>query len=301
MSLFSSLPTPSFRAARIRPLTSTICAQCRSFQSDAVLNSGHSKWSKIKHQKGAADAKKSGQRAIFSKQLTLSSKLYGPDPNMNSDLAHMIAVAKKAGMPKANIDDAIARGQGRTQTGTKLEGATLEVMLAPSMALIIDIETDNKNRSLADLRMICAKKHGGTVTPTAFLFTRRGRAVLAPRGEDQEIDDFDDVMMQALDAGAEDVEQDGDGNLVLWTQPNKTHQVAQDLSKTLDFEIHSSDIIWLCTSDKTKVDDPEAADRLAKLLVDVSEYADVLAVYHNAERGALSEGEWDAVEQAIES
>ncbi|KAI0440179.1 duf28 domain-containing protein [Xylaria telfairii] len=302
----SSLFSISVLSARI-PLSnaarSTICAQCRrSFAANAVLSSGHNKWSKIKHEKAAADKKKNTQRSGFAKMLTMYSKMYGPDPNMNTQLASVITLAKKAGMPKAGIDLAIARGQGKSETGASLETATLEVMLAPSVAMVIDIETDNKQRSLKDLRVL-VKKHGGTVTPTAFMFTRQGRAVLSHNdtARDETTTDFDEVMMQALDAGAEDVERDDEGNIVLWTQPNMTHQVAQDLAKTLSLNILSSDILWSCTSDKVKVDDADEVDVLAKLLSAIREYPDVQDVYINAERGSVSEEAWGAVEEALDS
>jgi transcriptional/translational regulatory protein YebC/TACO1 len=200
-------------------------------------------------------------------------------------------------MPKANIDVAIARGQGKSESGAGLETATLEVMMAPSIAMVVDIETDNKQRALKNLRHTI-KKYGGTVTPTAFLFTRQGRAVL--RYEDEK-GDFDDIMMQALDAGAEDVERDDDGNIVVWTQPNMTHQVAQDLAKTLNLEILSSDILWSCTSDKAKINDSETAGNLKKLISMVREDEDVQAVYINAEQGDISEEEWSGIEEALEA
>ncbi|KAJ2989392.1 hypothetical protein NUW58_g3493 [Xylaria curta] len=113
--------------------------------------------------------------------------------------------------------------------------------------------------------------------------------------------DFDEVMLRALDAGAEDVEKDDDGNFVLWTQPNMTHQVAQDLAGALRWNILSSDILWSCTSDKVKIDDPEEVSVLAKLLSVVQEYPDVQAVYINAERGDVSAEAWSAVEEALDS
>ncbi|CAJ2506870.1 Uu.00g080560.m01.CDS01 [Anthostomella pinea] len=291
--------------SRSTATASTICAQCRrSFQTNAVRYSGHNRWSKIKHEKGAADKKKTSQRSTFSKHLTLYSKLYGADPSLNSQLAAMIATAKKAGMPKANIDVAIARGQGKSSSGAGLEAATLEIMMSPSVALVVDIETDSKQRALHELRSII-KKHNGTVTPTAFLFARLGRTVLQQNNKDNgnsgSGDDFDEILMQALDAGAEDVEQDEDGNVVLWTQPNMTHQVAQNLSKELDKQILSSDIIWSCTSDKVKLDDAEATEGIAKLLASLRDYPDVQGIYGNPERGAVSEEIWSAVEENLDA
>ncbi|KAI1134919.1 YebC-like protein [Hypoxylon sp. FL0543] len=273
-----------------------ICVQCRrSFTSSSVLRSGHNRWSKIRHEKGAADAKKNAQRSIFAKNLTLYSKLYGPDPNLNSQLAALIATAKKAGMPKATIDVAIARGQGKSSTGAGLENLTIEIMMPPSVAMVVDVETENRQRALQELRTLI-KKHKATITPTAFLFTRQGRTILKGTGAD-----FDEILMQALEAGAEDVEQDENGDLVLWTQPNTTHQAAQNLSKLLSTEILSSDIIWTPTADKVKLDDEEAAAAISKLLDALQEYPGVQGVYANAERGAISEALWNAVEDNLDS
>ncbi len=209
-------------------------------------------------------------------------------------------------MPKANIDVAIARGQGKSLTGQGLESATLEVMLplsSSAVAMVIDIETDNKQRSLKDLRNI-VKKYGANVSPTAFLFERLGRTVLQQQqgaASDEEFDD-DDALMQALDAGADDVEGDGDGNMVVWTQPSATHQVAQKLSASLGRSILSSDIIYAPAGpDRVRIDDAEAATGLGSLLAAVHEYPDVQAVYANVERGEVAEEIWKTVEENLDS
>ncbi|KAI1372971.1 YebC-like protein [Hypoxylon crocopeplum] len=275
----------------------SICAQCRrSFASSSVLRSGHNRWSKIRHEKGAADAKKNVQRSIFAKNLTLYSKLYGPDPNLNSQLATVIAAAKRAGMPKASIDVAVARGQGKSSSGAGLESVTLEFMMPPSVALIVEVETENKQRALQELRNL-VKRHKGVMTSTSFLFTRLGRTTLKSKGDD----DFDEVLMQALDAGADDVEQDKNGDVVLWTQPNTTHQVAQNLSKVLSTEILSSEIIWSPTADKVKLDDAEATTAIGNFLTALQEYPDVQGVYSNAERGAIPEEIWRAVDDNLDT
>lgn len=178
-----------------------------------------------------------------------------------------------AGMPKASIDIAIARGQGKSSSGAGLETMTLEVMIPPAVAMVIDIATDNKQRALQDLRVI-VKKHNGTVTPTAFLFARFGRVVL--KGDKD--DDFDEVLMEAVEAGAEDVEQDKKGNAVLHTQPNTTHQIAQNLSQALSTEILSCEIIWSPIGDKVKLDDEEAATNISTFLTALQEYPDVQGV-----------------------
>ncbi|KAI0005696.1 YebC-like protein [Xylariaceae sp. FL0662B] len=290
-------PAPFFgRGAAVRLAMSTLSPPCwRCFNSASILSSGHNRWSKIKHEKGAADQKKNAQRSTLSKNLTLYSKLYGPDPKLNSQLAAGIAAAKKAGMPKSTIDVAIARGQGKSSSGAGLESMTLEIMMQPSVAMVIDVETDNKARALQDLRLL-VKKHNGTVTPTAFQFTRLGRTVLRAKGGD-----FDEILMQALDAGAEDVEQDEDGNVVLWTQPNMTHQAAQSLSHMLSTEILGSEIIWSPTANKVSLDDANDTTNIANFLTALREHPDVQGVYTNAERGAVSEEVWKTVEDSLDS
>ncbi|KAI1393227.1 YebC-like protein [Hypoxylon trugodes] len=281
----------------LRSTTSTvICAQCRrSFTANPVFRSGHNRWSKIRHEKGAADAKKTAQRTAFSKNLTLYSKLYGPDPNLNTQLASVITAAKKAGMPKANIDAAIARGQGKSSTGAGLESVTLEVMMPPSVAIVIDAETESKSRTLQELKLL-VKKCKGTVTPTTFMFTRLGRSILRGTG-----DEFDDVLMQALEAGAEDVEQDENGDIILLTQPNSTHQAAQNLSKALSTEILNSEILWAPTGDKIKLDDAQEVAAIGNFFAALQDNPEVQGVYANIERGSVSEEVWKTIEDNLDT
>lgn len=254
--------------------------------------------------------KKTAQRNIFAKHLTLYSKLYGGDPALNSQLASVIAAAKKAGMPKANIDAAVARGQGRSTTGQQLEAATFEVIVsgptpASSVAIVVDIESDNKTRSIKDLRVV-AKKHKALAAPTAFNFTRTGRIVLGPAADSdldttEDEDRFDDVLMAAVEAGAEDVEQLDEGNFLLWTQPGSTHHVAQTVAKELELDILESDIIYKPTAEMVAIDDEEAAQALATFLAAVKEYPDVQAVYSNAVKGAISDETWAKIDDSLDS
>ncbi|KAH8668300.1 transcriptional regulator TACO1-like protein [Xylariales sp. PMI_506] len=282
----------------IRLLRLSGCPQCfRSLSSAKPLFSGHNRWSKIRHEKGAADKKKTAERGMFAKNLTLYSRLYGANPELNTQLAKTITEAKKSGMPKANIDLAIARGQGKSSTGDKLETAMLEVMGPGSVAIIIDIEADNKQRALKDLKSI-AKKHSAIVTPTTFLFTRLGRTVLKAVASAQYT--FDDVFMQAIEVGAEDVEQDDEGNVVVWTSPTITHQTAQSLSTALSAEILTSDIIWTPAAEKARLEDEEVAKQLGDFLTAVRENPDVQAVYANAEPGRISKAAWVFIEENLD-
>lgn len=341
--LLRARPTPSalrtlVRSSPISPARptsatiSTICAQClllrrrrrqqpvfsasgKPFGTSAVQLSGHNKWSKIKHDKGRADAKKSAQRAGFTKDIQLATRLYGPDPMFNGQLVNAIAIARKAGTPKANIDAAIARGQGRSSTGASLETVVIEAMTAGSaggdgaVSLVIEVLTDNRNRALHDVRGII-KKHNAILTPTTFLFEKAGRTVLKLGGDDSKeatesssrSNDFDDVMMQAIEAGADDVEDIGDGMFVVWTPPALTHKAAQALNLgDLKAKIVESDIVWTPSQDKVRLPDAEAAQAFADFLDAVRDYNDVQAVYANVEQGDnVAEELWDAIEENLD-
>ncbi|KAK8022005.1 hypothetical protein PG993_012772 [Apiospora rasikravindrae] len=324
---------PALRTlVRCSPITSTsaisttICAQClrrrqhrgatsssnappspRPFSTTAAHLSGHNKWSKIKHDKGRADAKKSAQRGLLTKDIALATRLYGPDPKFNGALVNAVAVARKAGVPKANIDAAIARGQGRSSTGESLETVTLETMTGGgdgAVSLVIEILTDNRNRALHDVRGII-KKHNAILTPTTFLFERAGRTVLKVGGDKEvaagENNDFDDVMMQAIEAGADDVEDIGDGMFVVWTPPTLTHKAAQALNLgELKAQIVESDIVWTPSQEKVKLPDAESAQAFSDFLDAIRDYNDVQGVYANVEQGDVVQEVWDAIEENLD-
>ncbi|KAK8117297.1 uncharacterized protein PG998_005578 [Apiospora kogelbergensis] len=314
----------------------TICAQCsrrqqqpvfaypKPFSTSAAQLSGHNKWSKIKHDKGRADAKKSAQRGLLTRDIQLATRLYGPDPKMNGQLVNAIATARKAGVPKANIDAAIARGQGRSSTGASLETVVLETMTAStssgdgSVSLVIEILTDNRNRALHDVRGII-RKHNGILTPTTFLFEKAGRTVLKLGGGGDEASkdgvkivdaailpaagesDFDNVMMQAIEAGADDVEDIGDGMFVVWTPPTLTHKAAQALNLgDLKAQIVESAIVWTPSQDRVQLPDAESAQAFADFLDALRDYNDVQGVYANVEQGDITEDVWDSIEENLD-
>lgn len=137
--------------------------------------------------------------------------VFGADPKTNPRLATVIASAKKAGFPKASIESSIARGQGTSASGAALESMVIEAMLPPSIAIIVDLQTDNKARSLADLRMRL-RSHKANPTPTSHMFHKAGRIVLE-KGDGRMTPD--EVLYEAVDAGAEDVELDEGGRIVV--------------------------------------------------------------------------------------
>ena len=212
----------------------------------------------------------------------------GPDPNANPRLALAIQIAKKAGIPKSNIESAILRGQGKSTSGAALEAVTLEAMLPPSIATVIDCQTDNKLRTLADLRLL-VKDYGGNVTPIGYLFEKRGRIILRKSGGLV----LDDVLEPALDAGALDAIEDAEGRIILFTEPAYTKSTAETLTKKYKLEIEETEIIWDPNADtKAALNDEEAAKKFGEFLEKLQEVMGVQGVYMNWTKGAISDEIW---------
>ncbi|KAL0930835.1 DUF28 domain-containing protein [Colletotrichum truncatum] len=304
----------SFAARSLRDFTSrittpvprsqpTFCRQClRPLSTTPAAQSGHNKWSKIRHKKGAADAQKNNMRSQHSKTIALYSRCKGRlyavyGTNDNPQLAAAVATAKKDGVPKSVIDSAIARGQGRSATGASLETLTLEAILPPGVALIVEVETESKARSLQDLKLL-VKKHKGTTNTATFFFTRLGRVVF----EAKEGAGVDDIMDDAIEAGAEDIEADEEGNLIIWTQPNMTTSVANGVGPKFELKLLSSEIIWSANEDtKVKLDGAEEATVLGDLLSALQEFPEVQAVYGNPAKGEIPEDAWAKIEENLDS
>src|SRR3954464_2791932 len=169
--------------------------------------SGHSKWSSIKHKKGAADAKRGKLFSKLSRAIIVAAKEGGGDPANNLALAAAIEKARSYSMPKENIDRAIAQGEGEGADGAAFETVVSEGYAADGVAVLVEALTDSRNRTAADVRHAFSK-HGGSLRPTravAGLFERRGIVVVAGDGVDE-----DELMLAAAEGGAEDVAQDGD-------------------------------------------------------------------------------------------
>ncbi|CAL3966090.1 unnamed protein product [Diplocarpon coronariae] len=280
------------------PRRDFLCSRCL-FSTTLSAQSGHNRWSKIKHDKGAVDAKKNVQRSALSREIILASKLYGGDPNVNPRLAAILVNAKKAGFPKASIESAIARGQGKSSTGAALESITLEVIMPPTVAMIIETETDNKARTMMDLRHL-VKVHGGIPTPTTYLFQKKGRVEF----EAEEGKGVDEILDDAIEAGAEDVETDDDGNIVVWTEPNKTTATAEALQKSHGIKVTSSDIIWDANED-TKVpldaEQPDTIKSLVAFLDALQNESNVQGVYANCAQGNLADEDWKEVSGKLDA
>ena len=167
--------------------------------------SGHSKWATIKHKKGAADKARAKVFNKIARQLEVAAREGGPDPTSNASLRTVVQKAKGAQMTNDAIDRAIKRGAGLNDGGN-YEAITYEGYAPGGVAMLVDVLTDNRNRTSADVRNAFSKLGGSMAEPGAvgWQFSRRG--VILVKGSDE-----DTVMMAALEAGADDITADGDG------------------------------------------------------------------------------------------
>ena len=208
-----------------------------------------------------------------------------------------MAIAKKAGVPKTVIETAIARGQGRSTEGAVLESLTFDAILPPSVALLIEVETESRPRALQELNMV-VKKAKGAASPSKFFFTRVGRVVFEPSSDEI---GADQIMDDAIEAGAEDLETDQDGNIVVWTQPNQTTQICQDVGGKFGLKVLSSDIVWTANEDtRSSIDASVELERFIELLAALRANPDVQAVYSNVTRGDMTDEEWAQIEESLD-
>jgi len=188
---------------------------------------GHSKWANIKHKKAAQDAKRGKIFTRLIKEITVASRIGGPDPNTNARLRLAVDKAYESNMPKENVERAIKRGSGELE-GVNYEEVRYEGYGIAGAAVMVDCMTDNKTRTVADVRHAFTKYGGnlGTDGSVAFLFKHCGQLLFAPgTNEDQ-------VMEAALEAGAEDVITNDDGSIEVVCLPGDFMEVKQALEKT---------------------------------------------------------------------
>jgi len=196
------------------------------------------------------------------------------------------------------MEAAIARGQGKSATGAALENVSLEVIMPPTVAMIIECETDNRARTLADLRHL-VKVHGGSVTPTSYLFQKKGRLAFE---KDERNLGVDEVLDGAIEAGAEDVEMDEDGSIVVWTEPNNTTAAAEALQSSHGLKVESMDIIWDANEDtKVPLDPSDAVGKLSQLLETLQDNSSVQGIYANIAQGSLSDAEWENLQGNLDA
>ena len=232
--------------------------------------SGHSKWATTKRQKAVVDAKRGALFTKIGNQIAIAARS-GTDPNMNPSLAMVLEKARLANMPKANIERAIARVADKS--GAALSEETYEAYGPGGVGIIIETATDNKNRTMPEVRNTLNKAGGRMADPGSvmFQFERKGVIFMTDKG--------DDPMMIALDAGAEDVMDEDDGTEVT-TAPSDLMKVRQALADA-GMNITNAELQYVPTSSVPV--EGENAEKLEKLLDALDELDDVTAVHTNAE------------------
>jgi len=254
-----------------------ISNSCHSFSHLALLLSGHNRWSTIRHDKAKNDRAKSKERQILTQEIINASQMWGPDPKFNPRLGLAVAKAKQAHMSKASIEASIARGQGKNVSGQALEPVTIEAMLPGSVAAVLECLTDQKARVLQDIRYII-KDYNGMVTPTMYLFEKKGRI----RFEKKEGLNPDNFLDQAIEAGASDIDTDGNGRLLVFTEAVETKSVGEVLSKSIGLAVERLEIIWDPRKDTmVKIVSEEHAKDLEEVLSALREEQSVRDIYLN--------------------
>ena len=235
--------------------------------------SGHSKWSSIKHKKGAADAKRGKVFTRIIKELTVAARVGGGDPDSNPRLRTVVADAKAANMPADNIKRAIRRGTGE-EPGVSYEEATYEGYGPGGAALMLETLTDNKNRTVSEIRHLLSKYGGnlGQTNSVAWMFTKQGYILI----EKSKVDE-DGLMGVALDTGADDVRDDQDNWEVL-TSPEDFHRVL-DAVKGLGVETLMAEVAMLPQNYINL--EGKAAQQMLKLMGLLEDHDDVQHVWSN--------------------
>lgn len=234
--------------------------------------SGHSKWANIKIKKGKTDAQRGSIFTKIGREIAVAVKAGGPDPNSNSKLRDVIAKAKQNNMPNDTINRSIKKASGE-QGGVNYEAITYEGYGAGGVAVIVETLTDNRNRTAGDVRHLF-DKYGGSMGQTgcvSYMFNKKG-VIIADKTMDE-----DELMMVALDAGAEDIVPDDDV-YEIYTTPSDVYSVSDKL-KEAGVNVLSADTDMIADNE---IDPAGHLQSVQKLIDMLEELDDVQNVYHNA-------------------
>jgi len=237
--------------------------------------SGHSKWSTIKHKKAAVDAKRGQVFTRYIREITIAAKLGGADPEANPRLRSAIAASRGVNMPKSNIDRAIEKGVGGGE-GANIEEIRYEGYGQEGVAILVDCMTDNRNRTVSDVRSAFSKGGGnmGESGCVAWMFHQKGLFVF----DHQEVDE-DALMEAALEAGAEDVRERADeGYFEVTSSPADFVQV-QEAMEAANLKYQVAEISWI--PENTVHVEGDSAGKLLHLIERLEELDDVQNVYAN--------------------
>jgi YebC/PmpR family DNA-binding regulatory protein len=237
--------------------------------------SGHSKWSSIKHKKGAADAKRGKLFSKLSRAIIVAAKEGGGDPANNLALQNAIEKARSYSMPKDNIDRAIAKGSGEGADSEAFETVVYEGYGPEGVAVIVEALTDNRNRTASDVRHAFTK-HGGSLGATgavAWQFERRGVVIVPAEGVDE-----DELFLAAADGGADDV--DRDGSVFQVTSAPESLAAVREAIDGAGFTVDSAELMMV-PKNTVAVDDEAKAKQVMRLIDTLEDNDDVQEVFAN--------------------
>src|ERR1051325_10092875 len=237
---------------------------------------GHSRWAKVKHFKGGIDAKRGKIFSKLGKEISVAAKIGGGDPGLNPRLRMVLLKCRMASMPKENIERAIKKGTGAGET-VNFEDLTYEIYAPHGVALLVEISTDNRNRTASEIRSLATKAGGSIATAGSVsrLFQRKGQIIVARDAANE-----DQLMEAALEAGAEDFKADAQGYEIL-TEPASFEAVHKQI-EARGLKPAAAEITWLPALTVPLSGEP-AVTAVHKLIDALEENDDVKDVYSNAE------------------
>ncbi|MGO1666282.1 YebC/PmpR family DNA-binding transcriptional regulator [Flaviflexus sp.] len=239
--------------------------------------SGHSKWATTKHKKAALDAKRGKLFARLIKNIEVAGRTGGPDPAGNPTLYDAIQKAKKNSVPADNIDRALKRASGEGEDGVQYESIMYEGYASGGVAILIECLTDNRNRAASELRVALTRNGGTLADPgsVAYLFARKGVVEVSKTDDVTE----DDILMAVLDAGADEVNDEGETYEIL-SEPNDVVAVRTALQEA-GYDYDSAEVQFV-PSMKVEVN-KENAEKVMKVIDAVEDLDDVQNVYSNVD------------------
>jgi YebC/PmpR family DNA-binding regulatory protein len=237
--------------------------------------SGHSKWNSIKYKKGAADAKRGKIFTKHAKFIFIAARDGGVDPDMNAALRAAIINAKSDNVPNANIDKALKKASGDGKDAVILEEGMYEGFGPAGTALCVEVITDNKNRSFTNVKNIFSKTGGnlGESGSVGWMFERKGVILAKASGKDT-----DEAELQAIDAGAEDLNIDG-AEFEIITDPSQLMSVRDKLEAS-GFDVEKAELSYL-PKDAIKIDNADDARKIFRLMDALDDDEDVSNIYSN--------------------
>jgi YebC/PmpR family DNA-binding regulatory protein len=237
--------------------------------------SGHSKWSSIKHKKGAADKKRGVLFSKLSRALIVAAREGGPDPSGNLALQNAIEKARSYSMPKDNIERAIARGSGADADANAYETVVYEGYAAGGVAILVEALTDNRNRTASDVRAAFGKHDGnlGASGAVAWQFERRGIVLVDAEGTDE-----DELTLAAAEGGADDVALDGT-TFQITAAPEALSDVREAV-EAAGFTVENAELTMVPKT-TLEIEDEGTAKKILRLIDALEENDDVQDVYSN--------------------